>query len=104
MKLVKEPVIVDFIEFDDGKKFDYNQMVGTINQFLDETKENDSYGDYSLRDYELVNKDVTNYLIKLGLVKSYIGPRMSHCYCLKDMKGLEKLINDIDILYFKGEK
>lgn len=99
MKLVKEPIIVDFIEFDDGNKFEYSKLINTITDFLTNTIENDKYGEDSLRDYELVDKDVANYLVKLGLVKSYIGPRMSHCYCMKDMRGLEKLIDDIYNLY-----
>lgn len=100
MKLVKEPIIVDFIEFDDGNKFEYIRLINTISQFIEDTAENDNYGEESLRDYELIDKEVTNYLIKLGLVKSYIGPRMSHCYCSKNMKGLDKLREDIYSLYY----
>ena len=79
MKRIKEPIIVDFIEFDDGNKFEYSKIINTISQFIENTTENDNYGEESLRDYELIDKDVTNYLIKLGLIKSYIDPKMSHC-------------------------
>ena len=100
MKLIKEPIIVDFIEFEDGSKFEYSKIINTINQFTENTIEDDKYGENSLRDYELEDKDITNYLVKLGLVKAYIGPKMSHCYCAKDMKGLDKLREDIYSLYY----
>jgi hypothetical protein len=65
------------------------------------TKEDDFWGDYSLRDYQLRNQEVMDLLVKMGLVKNYPGPRMANLYCMKNEQGIEKLQNllyELDML------
>ena len=95
MKIVKEPIINNFIILDDGTKFLYEELVSTITQMLN-TTENDFWGDNSFRDYEVSNLEVADYLVKLGCVKRHIGPRQSTLYFARDKEKLEKFLEKIE--------
>ena len=39
-------------------------------------------------DYELSYPNDMDKLVKIGLVKNYIGFRMANLYCMRDKKGI----------------
>ena len=90
IKVYGKPVMTKFVVLD-GKEFELSKVYVSLEQIMN-TKENDScYGDYSLRDYQLISQEVMDQLVNMGLVKNYPGPRMANLYCMKDEKGIEKL-------------
>ena len=94
MKIYEKPIITKFVMID-GEEFKFNELCASLEQ-ISETNENDRYGDYSLRGYELYYPDVMNKLVEMGLVKNYTGSRMADLYCMKDEKGIRDLL---DALY-----
>lgn len=91
IKVYEKPVIKKFVTID-GVEFGLNELFCSLEQ-INETKENDGYGEYSLRDYELYYPDTMNKLVKMGLVSNYTGSRMANLYCMKDKNAIEKLID-----------
>lgn len=96
IKIYEKPVITKFVMID-GEEFLLSDMYGAVTQML-LTRENDSYGEYSFKRYELDNYDATQKLVKMGLVKNYTGSRMADLYCMKDEDGLKKLLDNLDEL------
>ena len=82
IKIYKKPVIKKFVTIN-GEEFALGELYSALEQ-ISETRENDIYGDYSLRVYE-INCDikVMNKLVDMGLVKNYTGSRMANLYCMK---------------------
>lgn len=77
------------------KEYDLFIMIRAIEDMLD-TNEDDHYGEYSYRDYEL-NSPIAYYecLVKLGLVKNYVGSREANLFCMaknatKKLEAFEK--------------
>lgn len=95
IKIYKKPVITKFVMID-GEEFELYPLIESLTQMLEETKEDDKYGEYSLRDYQLLDYEIANKLVKMELVSNYIGSRMANLYCMKDKKGIEDLL---DALY-----
>ena len=91
IKVYEKPVITKFVTID-GVDFKLGVLFSSLEQ-INETWENDKYGEYSLRDYELYDPDVMDKLVKMGLVSNYTGSRMANLYCAKDKKAIEDLIN-----------
>lgn len=91
IKVYEKPIITKFVMID-GVEFELGALFSSLEQ-INETWENDKYGDYSLRDYELYYPDVMDKLVKMGLVSNYTGSRMADLYCMKDKKAIEDLIN-----------
>lgn len=91
IKFYEKPIITKFVIVD-GEEFRLNELFASLEQIL-ETNVYDCYGDYSLRDYELYYPDAMDKLVKMGLVKNYIGSRMANLYCMKDKTGVEKLLD-----------
>lgn len=89
LEIVKKPVMTEFVIID-GTEFVLSHLLASISEIM-ETEENDKYGEYSLRDYELSYHDTMNKLVEMGCVKTYTGPRQAHCYCLANEKGLAEL-------------
>ena len=76
-----------------GKEISIREILCAFSN-LENTKENDSWGDYSLRDYELsCDYDAIMYLVDMGVVKNYTGSRMANLFCIKDNDLFEKLRN-----------
>ena len=98
IEIIERPVITKFAIID-GEEFDLGDLYASLNEIL-ETEENDKYGEYSLRDYELHDKKTMDKLVEMGLVKNFIGSRMANLYCVKDAKRTEELLN---MLYEKDE-
>lgn len=76
-----------------GVEFVYDRLLGCLEELM-RTEPDDDYGDYSLRSYELSFKKETEILVKMGLIKNYIGPRKANLYCIKNeesLKIMEKL-------------
>ena len=94
IKTYEKPIITKFVEVD-GEEFKFTELCASLEQIL-KTNEDDRYGDYSLRDYELYYPDVMDKLVKFGLVKNYTGSRMANLYCMKNEEGINNLL---DILY-----
>lgn len=65
------------------KEYTLKAIVRALNDMINRTDEDDWYGDYSLRDYEL-SSDIKIYewFTKEGLFKNYTGPRMANLFCL----------------------
>ena len=103
IKIYEKPVMTKFVTVD-GEEFDLYELESSLIQFLDETKERNSYGDYSLRDYELYNYEVTQELVKMGLVSNYTGSRMADLYCTKDEKAMRYLLDSLYKLEEEYEK
>ena len=76
-------VEVKFIRID-GYEFEKGLLYETIEMLDNQTKADDSYGDYSVREYEIPDYETMKNLVALGIVKNYTGPRMAKCYCIKD--------------------
>lgn len=90
IKIFEKPVITKFITID-GEEFELGNLYASLDQII-ETQEDNCWGDYGLRDYELYDSETMNKLVKMGLVKNYRGPRMANLYCIKDKKGAEELL------------
>ena len=89
LQIYEKPVMTKFIIIN-GVEFQLGHLLCCLEEIKD-TKENDLYGDYSLREYELSHPNEMNELVKMGLVKNFTGPRMANCYCMKDEKKIDKL-------------
>ena len=90
----------------DGEEYCLADMYAAIGDMLD-TEEDDEFGDYSYRDYDLsVDKNYYNCLIKLGLVKNFTGPRQANCFCVAKgaKKSLEKFLERLDNDYIEWRK
>ena len=93
MKIYEKPVMTKFCKVN-GVEFELGALLCCIDEILT-THDDDKYGDYSLRDYELSHQEEMDRLVDMGLVKYYIGSRMAKLYCVKDRKGLEDLRTEI---------
>lgn len=89
IKIYEKPVITKFVTVNDVE-FELGNLCCCLSE-IKQTKANDSFGDYSLRDYELSYPEDMDKLVGLGLVKNYTGSRMANLYCMKDEKGVEAL-------------
>ena len=96
----KKLVEMDFIRVDEFE-FRSDNLFETLH-ILNQTMENDKYGEYSVRGYELPDSYTIESLIKLDLVKNYTGPRMADCYCIKDKDKFDKFYEEINNLYYKS--
>lgn len=99
IKVYGKPVMTKFVVLN-GEEFQLSEVYVSLEQIMN-TKEDDFWGDYSLRDYQLYSQEVMDYLVDMGLVKNYPGPRMANLYCMKDEKGIEKLqeiLYELDML------
>lgn len=92
IKIYEKPVITKFVTID-GEEFKLSKLYSCLEQIEEETLEDDHYGGYSLRGYELVYPEAIDKLVEMGLVKNYAGSRMSNLYCAKDKKGIRHLLN-----------
>lgn len=102
IRIYEKPVITRFVTID-GEEFELGVLIASLEQ-ISETMEDDSWGDYSLRDYELYCSETMNKLVKMKLVKNYTGSRMANLYCAKDKKCIEELLEtlyELDIEYSK---
>lgn len=90
IKIFEKPVITKFACIN-KEEFELSELYFCLNQIL-ETKENDTFGDYSLREYELRYPKTMDKLVSIGLVKKYTGSRMARLYCVKDKKAAENLL------------
>ena len=89
----EKPVMTRFVVIN-GEEFKTSELYLSLDQIM-ETEEDDSYGDYSLRDYQIVHQEVMDQLVNMGLVKNYTGSRMANLYCMKNKKGVEDLFNTL---------
>lgn len=94
VNIYEKPVITKFVTLD-NEEFELSTLYSCLNQLLRETQEDDHYGEYSLRAYEVEDKNTMDKLVKLGLVKNYIGSRMANLYCMKDEKGINQLLDTL---------
>ena len=93
IKIYEKPIMTKFVQID-GEEFDLHDLYRSLSEIL-ETEENDHYGEYSLRDYQLHNKKITDKLVGMGLVKNYTGSRMANLYCIKDRERIEQLLHTL---------
>ena len=93
IKIYEKPIITKFIIVD-GEEFVLRELYSALEQ-IQETNENDLYGEYSLRDYEIICFDAMKKLVKIGLVKNYRGSRMADLYCMKDKNKIGKLFETL---------
>ena len=91
IKMYKKPVIKTFVTVD-GVEFEVGKLLCSLEEIRQLTRENDRWGDNSLRDYQLSYQEEMDKLVEMGLVKNYIGSRMANLYCMKDEKGIKELI------------
>ena len=94
IKIYEKPVITKFVTVN-GVEFELGNLVCCLEEIRQRTKENDHWGDYSLRDYELSYPEDMDKLTQMGLVKNYTGSRMANLYCMKDEKGINDLIRTL---------
>lgn len=90
IEIYEKPVITKFVTVN-GVEFELGELLCCLEE-IRRTEKDDHYGDYSLRDYELSYPNEMDKLVKMGLVKNYIGSRMANLYCMKDEEKIEKLI------------
>ena len=91
IKMYEKPVITKFVTVN-GVEFKLGELFCCLEE-IRRTEENDHYGEYSLRGYELSYPDEMDKLVEMGLVKNYTGSRMANLYCMKDEKGIEDLLD-----------
>ena len=102
IKFYGKPVMTRFVVID-GKEFKASELYLSLDQIM-QTEEDDCYGDYSLRDYQIVYQEVVDQLVNMGLVKNYTGSRMANLYCMKDKEGIEDLLDTLYKLDTKEDK
>lgn len=93
VKIVEKMVAIKFVIIDD-EEFELGKLICSLDEISD-TEEDDDFGDYSLRDYELSFPNTMDKLVKLGLVKNYTGSRQANLYCLKDAEGVDNLLETL---------
>lgn len=94
IKIYEKLIPTKFVKVD-GVEFEMGDLCCALEQMLN-TKENDTYGDYSLRDYELsCGYDTMEKLVNMGLVKNYTGSRMANLFCVKDKAKIEKIVEKL---------
>lgn len=90
-----------FVELN-GDEFNARSVLRALNEILN-TEEDDQYGEYSLRDYELSydSYHICKTLVDMGLVRNYVGPRMANLYCIASgyTETLENLMATIYDLF-----
>lgn len=99
IEIYKKPVITKFVTVN-GVEFELSKLYCCLDE-IRQTEENDHYGEYSLRSYELSCPKEMDKLVKMGLVKNYTGSRMANLYCMKDEKEIDDLVH---MLYELDEK
>jgi len=95
INITEKPVMTKFVTIN-GVEFELSRLYGSIYQIMNETEENDHYGEYSLRSYELNDKETMDKLVAMGYVKNYTGSRMANLYCMANEKGLKELLNALN--------
>ena len=102
MKIFEKLEPVKYVEIN-GKEFRVRSVISALCDILD-TDEDDRYGDYSLRDYEL-SSDIEIYdtLVEMKLVKHWIGSREARLYC-RAAGATEKLKAMLNELYDSIDK
>lgn len=93
IEIYEKPVPTKFVMVY-GEEFELNELCACLEQ-ISETEENDNFGDYSLREYQLYYPKTMNKLVKLGLVKNYTGSRMADLYCMKDKDKVGELLDTL---------
>lgn len=93
IKIYEKPVMTQFIILN-GVEFKASHLYCCLEE-IRQTKKDDHYGDYSLRDYELSYPEEMDKLVKMGLVKNYTGSRMANLYCMKDEKAIKNLVEKL---------
>ena len=94
--IYEKPVIRKFVNIN-GKDIELDALYSCLYEIKD-TKENDKYGDNSLRDYELSYPNEMNILVELDLVSNYRGSRMANLFCMKNEKGIDELLELLNTL------
>lgn len=94
IQIYKKPVMTKFVIIDE-EEFELSKLYSCLEQIIEETLEDDHFGAYSLRDYEICYPRAMDKLVEMGLVKKYIGSRMANLYCAKDKKGMKNLLNSL---------
>ena len=92
-KMVK----VDYISLN-GIEFETRDLFGALEE-LSNTKADDKWGEYSLREYELNYYDSIKKLVDLGYVKNYTGSRMANLYCIANEEEFKELKEKLYSLY-----
>lgn len=93
IKIYEKQIPTKFIEID-GVEFELGNLFCCLEE-IRRTEENDHYGEYSLRDYELSYPNDMDKLVEMGLVKNYTGSRMANLYCMKNEKEIERLVEKL---------
>lgn len=82
-----------------GVEFELSNLFCCLHQILNQTKIDDKYGDYSLRDYELEYYLETQKLVEFGWVKHYRGSRMANLFCVKSEETYQIMADLLRQLY-----
>lgn len=102
IEIYKKPILETFVTIL-GEEYLLSDIFVSINEILN-TRENDTYGDYSLRDYEITDLKTMDLLCKLDFVKNYRGSRMANLYCLKNEEKLLEFESNLEDLKENLEK
>ena len=100
LNITVKNIPITYIELD-GNEFPANKVRFAVDVILENTKEDDVSGDYSLRDYELYsNSKIYKVLVKLGLVKNFRGHGMADLYCIakgktKELENLRDILDEL---------
>ena len=78
-----------------NQEFELTSLYYTLQQ-LSETKENDIFGDNSLKDYDLQCPEVAEKLVTMGIAEKFIGSRMAVFYHVKNRSLLEELLRKLE--------
>jgi hypothetical protein len=89
IKIFTKLIPITFLTIKD-EEFEADKLLCAINE-LEETEEDDKYGEYSIKRYEVSDIVTMEKLVKLGYAKTYIGTRMARFYCVTDKNKLNEL-------------
>lgn len=78
-----------------NQELELTSLYYTLQQ-LSETKENDIFGDNSLKDYDLQYPEVAEKLVTMGIAEKNIGSRMAVFYHVKNRSLLEELLRKLE--------
>lgn len=90
IRTYEKPVLTTFATVN-GIEFVLSELLCCLEE-IRRTQEDDRYGEYSLREYELSYPCEMDKLVKMGLVKNYTGSKMANLYCMKDELEIEELM------------
>ena len=86
LEVYEKTIPIKFVKLGD-EEYRLEDVIVALSDMIEETREGDRYGDYSLRDYELsADVGIYKWFVEQGIFKNYTGSRMANLFCLAEGK------------------